>query len=422
MKDFNLEHWAYDWFTARGASSDWASYLTLGVDVIILFIVSGIADFITKRVILAFVKSYVKRTKNTYDDVFLDKKVFDSLSHIVPALIIYNSIPWLFDDTGISILWLQKIITIYLIAVMGLVVYRFLKALEYLGLHSSKFDGKPVSSYIQVFTILNAVVVGVLILSQLVGKSPATILTAAGAATAVVILVFRDSILGLVASIQISSNDMVKLGDWVSMDKFGADGNVIEINLTTVKVKNWDKTITTVPTYAFISDSFKNWRGMENTGVRRIKRSINIDLNSVAFADQKQLEKFDNYQLIKDYIADKNKEIEEHNAKRGADKKEWINGRHMTNIGVFRAYILSYIQNHPNIDQKETVMVRQLQPTDTGIPLEIYAFSNITAWVSYEGIQSDIFDHIMASAKFFDLKLFQSPAGSDFQRLGEGNS
>lgn len=402
-----------------GATGDTASYLTLGLDILILIIVSLLADFIARRVILNFVKSYIKRSKNTYDDVFLEKRVFQSLAHLVPAAIIWYSLPWLFDGVDFSIGWLRKLITIYMILMVVVVVSRFLKAVEEIGLRSPRFEGKPIASYIQVFIIVSYIIGGILILSMVVGQSPLTILTAFGAATAVILLIFRDTILGLVASIQISGNDMVRLGDWVSMDKFGADGDVIEINLTTVKVRNWDKTITTVPTYAFISDSFKNWRGMQSMGVRRIKRSLNIDIGSISFVSDDMKARFEKFSRVNKYVHERQGEIDKYNRESGADKSELINGRHMTNVGVFRRYALNYLLEHPKIDQKETIMVRQLQPTETGLPLEIYCFSNDIAWVNYENIQSDIFDHLLAAAPRFGLRIFQDPSGADFHYLSQ---
>jgi miniconductance mechanosensitive channel len=271
---------------------------------------------------------------------------------------------------------------------------------------------------VQVAKITIYIIGAILVLSMIIGKSPITILTAFGAATAVILLIFRDTILGLVASIQISANDMVRLGDWVTMEKYGADGDVMEINLTTVKVRNFDKTFTTVPTYSFIADSFKNWRGMQSMGVRRIKRSINIDIGSVKFVSEEMRDRFLTISRVKDFVISRQAEIDKFNADTGADKSILINGRHMTNLGVFRRYALQYLMDNPKIDQKETVMVRQLQPTETGLPLEIYAFSSDIAWVNYENIQADIFDHLLAAAEMFELRIFQNPSGGDFHYLG----
>lgn len=413
----NIDHWARDWFLGMGLSEQTASYLTLTLDIIILLVASFILDFIARRIILRIVGVYVKRSKNEYDDIFLERKVFNGLAHLIPGILIYNFIPYIFDDLESYVGLIQKVVIFYMVIVTLRVVTRFFRSLEEIGLKSKRFEGKPVSSYIQLFILISYIIGGVFLLSMLIGQSPETILAGFGAATAVILLIFRDTILGLVASIQISANDMVKLGDWVGLDKYGADGNVIEINLTTVKIRNWDKTITTVPTYAFISDSFKNWRGMENMGVRRIKRHIHIDLSSIKFVSPEMLERFSKFSRISDYLSERQKEIDDYNTSAKVDTSQLINGRHMTNIGVFRNYALAYLKNNQFIDQKETVMVRQLQPTEKGIPLEIYAFSNDTAWVNYEGIQSDIFDHLIAAVDKFDLRLFQNPTGTDFQSI-----
>lgn len=418
MQEFNLDHWAYNWFIENGASETTAEYLSLILDVFILLAISLIVDFIARRLILGFVKSYARRSKNDYDDVFVDKKVFNGLAHLAPALVIYYSLPYIFDGTGVPVALLQKIVSLYMVVIVLLVVVRFFRSLEYIGLRMDAFQGKPVSSYIQVFILLTYIIGIILILSMVVGRSPLTILTAFGAATAVILLIFRDTILGLVASIQISANDMVRLGDWVSMEKYGADGDVIEINLTTVKIRNFDKTITTVPTYSFIADSFRNWRGMQTVGVRRIKRSIQIDVSSVVFVDEEMRNRFMRYERVREYIEQRQKEIDEHNAQSGVDKTELLNGRHMTNLGIFRRYATRYLEEHPKIDKKETIMVRQLQPTENGIPLEIYAFSSDIAWINYEGIQADIFDHLLAAVDKFGLRVFQNPGGADLRQSG----
>jgi len=414
----SIDHWAQEWLLSKGLSETWVNPITIGIDLLILIFISLLVDFIARRLILNLVSSYVKRSKNTYDDVFLEKRVFSSLAHLMPAILVYYSMPVIFSDTNsLWVLVLQKLVVIYIILNIARVATKFLKALEFIGLHSKRFEGKPVSSYIQVLLIVIYIAAGVFIISNLVEKSAVAILTTFGAATAVILLIFRDTILGLVASIQIAGNDMVRLGDWVSMDKYGADGDVIEINLTTVKVRNWDKTITTVPTYAFISDSFKNWRGMQSQGMRRIKRSLYIDLNSVKFADEAFRERCLKYERVRDYVNQRQNEIDTFNSERKVDKQELINGRHMTNLGIFRNYALNYLQEHPKVANEETVMVRQLQSGPNGLPLEIYCFSNDIAWVNYEGIQSDIFEHLFAALSRFDLELYQSPSGRDFRQI-----
>ncbi len=412
-----INHWAHEWLTSLGISDLWVDRLTFGVDIALVLVLSLIVDFIARKIILRLVTRYVKRSKNNYDDILLEKRVFRSLSHLLPAIVVYYALPDLFEKSDLLVEILRKLVVTYVIINVINVSHKFLKALEYIGLNSKRFEGKPVSSYVQVALIIIYISGGVFIISNLLDKSATTILTTFGAATAVILLIFRDAILGLVASIQIAGNDMVRIGDWVSMPKYGADGDVIEINLTTVKVRNWDKTISTVPTYAFISDSFVNWRGMTNMGVRRIKRSINIDIHSVKFVDEEMLNRFQKYQRVAEYVSKRQAEIEAANRSKNVDKSVLINGRHMTNIGVFRRYIENYLSEHPKIASNEVLMVRQLQPGETGIPLEIYCFSNDIAWINYESIQSDIMDHLLAAVEHFDLKVFQNPSGGDFSRI-----
>ncbi|QNR23038.1 mechanosensitive ion channel family protein [Croceimicrobium hydrocarbonivorans] len=412
-----LNHWAHEWLAGLGLGTNWVEYITLGIDIILVLLLSLVVDFIARKVILRIVTRYVKRSKNQYDDILLEKRVFRSLAHIMPALVIYYSLPYLFDESVGLIQFLQKLVVTYMIINIINVGHKFLKALEHIGLSSPRFEGKPVSSYIQVAMICMYIAGGVFILSNLVDKSATAILTTFGAATAVILLIFRDTILGLVASIQISGNDMVRIGDWVSMPKYGADGDVTEINLTTVKVRNWDKTISTVPTYAFISDSFVNWRGMTSQGVRRIKRSLNIDIHSIKFVDDELYKKLLKVERIKTYLEKRHEEIRLSNESKKVDKSVLVNGRHLTNIGVFRIYMESYLAEHPSIAQDQTLMVRQLQPTELGVPLEIYCFSNDIAWLNYEQIQSNIMDHLMAAVDHFELHIFQNPSGSDFRGL-----
>lgn len=412
-----INHWAHEWLSSAGLSEIWISRLTVGIDLVILILISLLVDFLARRFILRLVSRYVKRSKNQYDDVLLEKRVFRSLGHLLPAIVVYYALPEIFEEADILVGILRKLVVTYMLVNIINVSHKFIKALEFIGLNSKRFEGKPVSSYAQVALIVIYITGGVFIISTLLDKSATAILTTFGAATAVILLIFRDTILGLVASIQIAGNDMVRIGDWVSMPKYGADGDVTEINLTTVKVRNWDKTISTVPTYAFISDSFVNWRGMTSMGVRRIKRSINIDLHSLKFVDEALYNRFEKIERIRDYVRSRESEIQASNSAKNVDKSILINGRHMTNIGVFRHYIESYLAEHPNIASNETMMVRQLQPTENGIPLEIYCFSNDIAWVNYESIQSDIMDHLLAAVDHFDLKVFQNPTGGDFSRV-----
>ncbi len=414
MKETNISHWALNWLLDQGLNQASAATLTLAIDILIVVGISLLADLIARRIILRVVTRYVKHSKNNYDDILLEKRVFKGLAHLLPAIVIYYSLPWLFDDLSSTVLLLQKLVIVYgLVVVIG-VVHKFLKALEQMALTSEHFEGKPISSYIQVILIVVYIAGGVFIISTIVEKSAVAILTTFGAATAIILLIFRDTLLGLVASIQIAGNDMVRIGDWVSMPKYGADGDVLEINLTTVKVRNWDKTISTVPTYAFISDSFVNWRGMTNLGVRRIKRSINIDLQTVKFISPEMRERFLKFERVRGFINERQKEIDLYNSENKSDKSVYLNGRQMTNLGVFRRYAEAYLNEHPKIAKGETLMVRQMQPTEMGVPLEIYCFSADIEWLKYEGIQSDIMDHLLSAVSYFELAVFQRPSGNNF--------
>ena len=278
---------------------------------------------------------------------------------------------------------------------------------------------KPIKSYLQIFMIFIYVLVGVFVIATLLNRSPWVLLSGIGAMTAILLLIFKDSILGLVAGFQLSANRMIRLGDWIEMPKYGADGDVIDISLHTVKVQNWDKTITTIPTYALISDSFKNWRGMSESGGRRIKRAIYIDVSSVKFCDDNMISRYEKIELLKDYISSKKKEIDEYNRSHNIDPSEPANGRKLTNIGTFRAYMLNYLKDHPMISDKMTFLVRHLSPTQNGLPIEIYVFSKDQEWANYEAIQADIFDHILAVVPEFELRVFQNPTGYDFRVFGE---
>lgn len=400
--------------TNFGISTEWAVYFRLLLFIIFLIILSSIAFLITKRIFIHYLYKVFIKTSFTWDDLFAQTRAFDNLAHIVPAVFVLLMAPAIFADFRQILPFIIKLSEAYLIIVSMTVFFAIIKVGEYGLSRHPAFADKPLTSYFQLIRILLYIVTIILVLSVLLGKSPVYFLSAFGAMTAILLLVFKDTILGLVASVQMSSNDMVRVGDWVEMPKFNADGDVIDINLNTVKVQNWDKTITTIPTYYFITDSFKNWRGMQETGGRRIKRAIYVDAHSVKLVDPKMRDKLKKYQIIKDYIESRQKEIEEYNEKNNIDTSVLINGRRMTNIGVYRKYIEEYLKNHPKIRQDMTIMVRQLSSENKGIPLEIYCFTNTTAWLEYESIQSDIFDHLYSTASFFDIEIFQEPGGKDF--------
>lgn len=407
------------WIKKLGVTSGISDYLLVFIVVFIVAILSLLANFITKRFLLTAISHYVKKSKIWWDDIFLKRKLFNRLAHFAPALVIYFSSDLIAGHPEIIQL-IKTIVGIYMI-VLGISVFDALinGAHEiYLNLDVSK--DRSIKGFIQIIKLVLYFIGGILILSVIFNKNPLYFLTGLSAMAAVLLLVFKDTILGFVASIQLTANNMVKLGDWITMPGHGADGNVIEITLNTVKVRNFDKTISTIPTYALVSESFSNWRGMKESGGRRIKRALHINVKSICFCTEEMLEKYEKIKLIADYIRQKRVEIEEDNKAKNLQKGDMLNGRRLTNIGVFRKYIESYIRNHPKIHGEGSLfiaMVRQLQQTEKGLPLEIYAFSKEQNWAVYEGIQADVFDHLMAVIPQFDLSLFQNPSGDDFRNL-----
>ncbi|MDD3194322.1 MAG: mechanosensitive ion channel family protein [Paludibacter sp.] len=415
-----LEKWVDSLLVSSGVGSNLVVYLRLFIFLFLLFLIAAFIHWTTRKLLVSYLHKFVKRTPAKWDDLLLDQNIFSNISHIIPAIVVRYLAPSIFRDFDNLLPFIVKMTDAYLIIVGTMILVSLLKIAELLFSSQPSLKDKPLASYFQLIRIILYIGTGILILSILIGKSPLYFLSAFGAMTAVLLLVFKDTILGLVASVQISSNDMVRVGDWVEMPKFNADGDVVAINLNTVKVQNWDKTITTIPTYYFISDSFKNWRGMVESGGRRIKRAIFINSQTIRFVDPETREQYKKYYLISDYIEERQKEIEQFNEDNKVDTSILINGRRMTNLGVFRKYVESYLKSHPQIRQDMTVMVRQLAIEDRGVPLEIYCFTNTTAWVAYESIQADIFDHLLSSAAFFGLEIFQQPTGKDFKSAFEG--
>ena len=384
--------------------------------ILIIIGVAILADFIVKRIIIQGIKRIAKKTKNTWDDIFVQRKVFNRLAHLAPAIIIYYSLQYIFAAEDL-VNFMGNLTQSYMVLVVLLVIDAVLNALHEIYRTLPISDGRNIKGYVQVVKIVFYFIGIIFIISIFSGEAPKVLLGGLGAMAAVLILVFKDTILGFVASIQLSANQMVNIGDWISMPDYNADGDVIDISLNTVKVQNWDKTIATIPTYALVSNSFNNWKGMEDSGGRRIKRYINIDMKSVGFLDAEQIEKFRKYHVLKDYIQEKEKEITEYNESLNLDEDAVTNGRKMTNLGTFRIYLENYLHSHPKIHQDMTFLVRHLQPSEKGIPLEIYVFSTDQAWANYEAIQADIFDHILAIMPEFGLQVFQNPTGDDFNKL-----
>jgi len=416
-----VNNWMDNWITGIGMSLNLAIFVKIFLFLIVAVLLCYLSDIIVRKLIVSIFTTIIKRSKTKVDDIFLERKVFNRLSHLAPALVIFFLTPLIFQDWPALIKHVQNGAYVYIILIVLLVVDSFISALHEVYITFPISKHRPIKGYVQIVKIGIYFIAIIIIIATVFGKSPKGLLTALGTAAAVLILVFKDTILGFVASIQLSANKMVKPGDWISMPAHNADGTVIEISLNTIKVQNWDNTITTIPTYACISESFYNWKGMEESGGRRIKRSVIIDMKSIKFCTPEMIKKFKKIQILRDSIEKKEKELEEHNKKYEIDNSVLVNGRRMTNIGVFRAYIVSYLHNHPKINNKMTSMVRQLEPTDKGLPLQIYVFCNDKRWVEYEKIQSDIFDHILAVAPEFDLRVFQNPSGYDVVKLLEQN-
>lgn len=397
-----------------GLDENWVHYLSIVIMISFIALLCIISNFIAKKVVIRIISHFIHKNKFTWDNILLERKVFHKLSHLVPAIIIYYSASIFPTYQGV----IEKLAITYIIIVALGVLNSLLTATNDIYQTFDISKERPIKSYIQVAKIVLFILGAILVIANLIGESPVILLSGIGALSAVFMLVFRDSLLGLVAGVQLTSNDMVRVGDWIEMPKYGANGDVIDISLNTVKVRNFDRTITTVPSYALISDSFINWRGMQASGNRRIKRSLFIDITSISFCSEEMIERCKKIHLLKDYIVNRQKEIDEYNRKNKLDRHaNSVNGRAMTNIGVFRAYITQYLQQHPGISQEATLMVRQLAPTENGLPLEVYCFTNTVVWTEYERIQSDIFDHLFAVAQEFGLRLFQNPSGNDMKHL-----
>lgn len=381
----------------------------MGLGMLLLCVLS---NAVTKLVILRVVHRVVARTKATWDDMLVARGVFTRLSHLVPGLIIYYG-AFLFPSDRFTD-GLRRLALAYIALGVAWSLHALLNAAQDIYKKLPYSASRPITGYAQTLQLLVWFGAAVFGIASLLDKSPAGFLTGLGALSAVLMLVFRDSIMGLVAGIQITANDMVRIGDWIAMPRFGADGDVVDITLHTVKIRNWDKTISTIPTHALINDSFQNWRGMQEAGGRRIQRALMIDLQSVRFCDDALLSRLDEVVLLREYLQRRREEVEAWNREKGLRGDCPINGRRLTNLGTFRAYVEAYLHEHPKLHQRGmTFLVRQLAPTEKGVPLEIYVFANEIRWVPYEGIQADIFDHLFAAVSWFDLRLFQAPAGGD---------
>ncbi|GGX28080.1 mechanosensitive ion channel family protein [Aquimarina muelleri] len=405
MKD--LARYFYNLLISKGVSENTAEYLNLLIGVFILLVVLFILDFVMTKVIVTVFKNYASKSKNTFDDYLVKNKTFDYLAHIVPLSLTIWIVPLLFHAFPTAEKYLENLFAIMTIVLAIWIIRSILRTFRDFLKSLNSFKDKPIDSYVQVFMIFIWFIGGIMMFSFITGKSIWTFLTALGAMSAVILLIFKDTILGFVASIQVAVNDTVRIGDWITMEKYGADGDVIEINLSSVKVQNFDKTITTIPTYYLTSESFRNWRGMMNSGGRRIKRALLIKTSSISFLSTKDIEELKKIDILKEYLNSIQTEINSYNQERSIDKNILINGRNLTNMGVFRAYLEIYLEKHPHINKEMTIMSRQLEPSAQGTPLEIYAFSNDKVWKNYEKIMADIFDHLLSAIPYFKLEVFE---------------
>ncbi|WP_074349545.1 mechanosensitive ion channel domain-containing protein [Proteiniborus sp. DW1] len=404
-----------DFLSNYGLDDNISKTLSIVILVLSIILICIVVNFIVKKIILKILSKYIEKNKFKWDDYLLQRKVFEKLSMIIPGIIVYSFAHFFGSFSEI----IQRFSRVYILIITMTVVNSVVDALHDIYKTHPVSKQRPIKGIIQVFKIGFYIIMGIVIIASLIGESPIILLSGIGALTAVFTLVFKDSILGLVAGIQLSANDMLQIGDWIEMPKYGADGDVIDISLNTVKVQNFDKTIVTIPSYALISDSFRNWRGMREAGGRRVKRSIYIDVNTIKFCSKEMIEKFKKVHFLTEYILNKEKEIEQYNKANNINDELLINGRHLTNIGTFRIYIENYLKNHPMVHKHMIHMVRHLPPGEHGLPLELYLFINDTNWVNYEKAQADIFDHILAVTDLFELKLFQSPSGHDLKNIRE---
>lgn len=411
-----LSHWLYNELQNIGVSEVWAKYLNMLILVVALTLILLLVDFITKKIIINAFGKLISKSKTQFDDFLVRNKTPRNIAHIAPILIAYETIPHIFRDFPKLENILFKVIEVFGIVLFLWIVRSLLNTLKDFFKTLPNLKDKPIDSYIQVFMIFSWGIGILFAFSIITGMELWKFLTALGTASAIIILVFRDTILGFVASIQVSINDMVRIGDWITFEKYGADGDVIEINLSTVKVQNFDKTITTIPTYALISDSFRNWRGMTNAQGRRIKRSLILKQESIHFLNENELEALKSISLLTPYLSSKEEDIKNYNQQNKIDKSVLINGRNLTNIGVFRKYVDLYLNNHSGINKEMMIMARQLAPTSQGLPIEIYAFSSDKRWENYEYIMADIFDHLLAAIPYFNLEGFELPSSSNFKK------
>lgn len=421
LKDFEISNYTNiieNYLVGKGMIPFWANSINLVVTLVFIGLAVLFLDRILRKVIITFFKLFSLQTKTAFDDFLAQSNFPRYIAHIIPIYVLKYSIPYVVGEYPMLLNVFSIAINVYGVVLVVKILRSFLRSTQKYLRTKERYRDKPLESYMQVMMLFFWGIAAIFIVYQLTGKDIMSFATL-GAASAVILLIFKDTILGFVASIQVSVNDIVRIGDWITYNKFGADGYVTDINLATVLVQNWDNTYTTIPTYSLISDSFQNWRGMEESGGRRIKRAILIKQSSIRFLTNEKVEEYKKIQSVKKYIEHRQREILKFNEKMGADKSVLINGRNQTNFGVFRKYLNGYLNENSAVNKELSLMVRQLEPTSKGIPLEIYCFISDKRWVNFEAIMADIFDHVIASVPYFDLEIFEEPTGKDLRSLAE---
>lgn len=412
-----IYQWTHDKLVSWGVPVEQVNLVSLFILLGLLIVLLGIVDFIVRKILVNLLTSVAKKSSTRFDDYLVQNRALVHFARLIPLVVSVQFIPIVFSGFPDWIGPVRKFIDILLVFGWVMLLRALFRSVRDHLRTRKGFQDKPIDSYLQVVNIFLFFIAGIIIFSMVTGKSPWAFLGALGAASAILMLVFKDTILGFVASIQVSTNDMVRVGDWIEMPKYGADGDVIEINLNTVKVQNWDKTITTIPTYYLITDSFKNWRGMQDAGGRRIKRAIHVKISTIRYLSKEEIDRLSTIQLLAPYIQERQAEIDRYNEETKANRSMPVNGRNMTNVGLFRQYINRYVQNHSQIRKDMTMLVRQLQPTEHGLPIEVYIFTSDIRWAIYEDIMSDIFDHLLSAIKYFELEIFEAPASDDIRSL-----
>lgn len=425
MKEF-ITDWIRNFYIHRNSSGEWyldeatfweqAPFWAIGL-FLSTILISLIMWWFARQVLLRGLSLIADRSSTTWDDHLINNKVFRAIAFLLPLTFMEHFFSIVFYQYPTWNVAANRVLDVMIILVILISINRTLNALRDILQEKEVYRDKPVQSYFQITKIIITGIFVILILARVTNQSPLFFLTSLGAMTAILVLVFKDTILGFVGSLQLAANDMIRIGDWVTMDKYGADGTVQEINLATVKVQNFDKTITTIPTYAFISDSFINWRGMQESEGRRIKRSMFIQIDTIHFASDELLKKLSSIKVLEEYIKTTQERIEAYNKEHGFDEDESINARRQTNIGLFRMYVEKYLANHPEVNQDMPLISRQLAPTPNGVPLEVYCFTKDKEWNGYERVMGDIFDHLFATVESFELELFENPSGRDVRQL-----